>query len=316
MITEAIAILATGLALFFISLPLIFRKVPMNSIYGIRIPAAFESEQRWYDINAYGGRQLAAWSWAIIIVGAIGFFLPENGALIYLPVGTVIVLLAILIPLIRITRWSRQLPSTVLQTFPADQNEISATPNVSLKSHFLNRATLVPLLVLICLGAGYVIWIAHSASQLPERVATHFDAAGKPNGWMRREAYLHFIAVLGLALSFGIAGLGFILGILTARMKSPQPNPTTSKRRTPNVSRLGGDILWFACLMLCFIAGTHYSTIAANRSQPAHLSAASLGILVVGFSVGNVGWIILLCLHLLKKPAAPAANKINSKPQN
>jgi hypothetical protein len=37
----------------------------MNGAYGIRIPAAFESEQRWYDINAYGGRKLAGWSWLV-----------------------------------------------------------------------------------------------------------------------------------------------------------------------------------------------------------------------------------------------------------
>jgi hypothetical protein len=45
--------------LFGLSLPLVLRKAPMNEFYGIRIPAAFESKQRWYDINAYGGRQFA-----------------------------------------------------------------------------------------------------------------------------------------------------------------------------------------------------------------------------------------------------------------
>jgi hypothetical protein len=49
-----------GVLLFGLSLPLVLRKVPMNDLYGIRIPAALESEQRWYDINAYGGRQFAA----------------------------------------------------------------------------------------------------------------------------------------------------------------------------------------------------------------------------------------------------------------
>ena len=59
MTTIALVTLLSGILIFILSLPLISRKIPMNGGYGIRIPAAFESEQRWYDINAYGGRQLA-----------------------------------------------------------------------------------------------------------------------------------------------------------------------------------------------------------------------------------------------------------------
>lgn len=58
--------------MFLLSLPLIFRKVPMNHFNGIRLRASFESEERWYDINAYGGRQLAACSeWGYRITVAI-----------------------------------------------------------------------------------------------------------------------------------------------------------------------------------------------------------------------------------------------------
>lgn len=45
-----------GLLLAGGSLPLAIRRVPMNRIYGIRIPEAFVSNAHWLDINAYGGR--------------------------------------------------------------------------------------------------------------------------------------------------------------------------------------------------------------------------------------------------------------------
>jgi hypothetical protein len=73
MMTIAIVTLLSGVLIFILCLPLICRKIPMNSVYGIRIPAAFESEQRWYDINAYGGRRLAAWSWLVMVAGIAGF---------------------------------------------------------------------------------------------------------------------------------------------------------------------------------------------------------------------------------------------------
>lgn len=39
-----------------ISLPLIFRKVPRNPIYGYRTRATLQSDTLWYDANAYFGR--------------------------------------------------------------------------------------------------------------------------------------------------------------------------------------------------------------------------------------------------------------------
>ena len=100
--------LSSGLLIFLLSLPLISRKVPMNSAYGIRIPAAFESEQRWYEINAYGGRMFAAWSWAIMAAGAAGFFVSPRLQNTYFFAALAVTLIAVLIPIIQIYRRSRK----------------------------------------------------------------------------------------------------------------------------------------------------------------------------------------------------------------
>ena len=291
--------------MFIISLPLVYRKVPMNSLYGIRIPAAFESEERWYDINAYGGRQMAVWSWLIIATGAVGFFIPDSAVPIYTPVSTVVILLAVLIPIMRITRWTRSLPpletagSKTSQTVP---EAFGRTPQTPALRDFFKKRTLIPALMLALLCAGYAIFVADSASLLPERVATHFGSDGRPNGWMERQSYLHFIAILGLALAFLMAGLGFVLGIMQTRLKPVARRGTPStKQPNQNLSWLCGDMLWLACLILGFIAGTHYLTIEANRSHPVQLSMSSLTILVAGFGAGMIGWTLLLVFHLVRK---------------
>jgi hypothetical protein len=46
----------------------------MNRTHGIRIPAAFESDENWYRINRYGGKSLIGWSVPVIIIG-IGLIL-------------------------------------------------------------------------------------------------------------------------------------------------------------------------------------------------------------------------------------------------
>ena len=58
-----------GLLLALISIPLVLRRVPRNPVYGIRIPEAFSTEARWYDINAYGGRLFLAYGVALATFG-------------------------------------------------------------------------------------------------------------------------------------------------------------------------------------------------------------------------------------------------------
>jgi hypothetical protein len=104
----AITILAAGLMMVLISLPLVYRKVPMNQYYGIRIEASFESEQRWYEINAYGGRQMAKWSCLIIATGLLGFFVPSGYFLTYAWASLPVTLVAIFVPTFQVFRWSRK----------------------------------------------------------------------------------------------------------------------------------------------------------------------------------------------------------------
>jgi hypothetical protein len=97
-----------GLVIFGVSLPLVFRKAAMNDLYGFRIRAAFESEQRWYDINAYGGRQTAAWSWLLIGSGVAGFFIPPGAGTAYLIANGALTVVAVMVPVILVNRWSRR----------------------------------------------------------------------------------------------------------------------------------------------------------------------------------------------------------------
>lgn len=50
--------LAVGLLLVGISIPLIKRSIQMNQYYGVSTPETFKSEENWYEINSYGGKQL------------------------------------------------------------------------------------------------------------------------------------------------------------------------------------------------------------------------------------------------------------------
>ena len=78
-ITLGISNLFVATTLILLGIPLTQQKVSMNKTYGVRIKKAFESEENWYKINAYGGKQLVLWSIPLGLPGVSTFFLPLDG---------------------------------------------------------------------------------------------------------------------------------------------------------------------------------------------------------------------------------------------
>jgi hypothetical protein len=61
-----------GLLFIAISIPLLKKKIKRNHFYGMRFAKAFESEENWFKINAYGAKRLILWSVPLIISGIAG----------------------------------------------------------------------------------------------------------------------------------------------------------------------------------------------------------------------------------------------------
>lgn len=91
-----------GLLLAAFSLPLVLRRIPMNRAYGIRVPEAFTSEERWYDINAFGGRLFLVYGLLLAAFGFLARGLAPAPASPWSPVfivGPLLVALALLPPI-------------------------------------------------------------------------------------------------------------------------------------------------------------------------------------------------------------------------
>ena len=98
-----------GLLFLAVSMPLARRRIPMNHWYGFRIRAAFESQDRWYAVNEYGGRLMARWSFLLIVVGAAGWLVPKEWVLAYAIIAIVTLCLSAIVPAIMVV--ARERPS-------------------------------------------------------------------------------------------------------------------------------------------------------------------------------------------------------------
>ncbi|NPU86250.1 MAG: SdpI family protein [Syntrophaceae bacterium] len=93
----ALTLLAVGIVLILVSLPLYLGKIKRNSVYGFRISQAFESEENWYAINRYGAGVLMLWSVVLAVFGIACLYVqPQNVMTIanigFLSIGVPIVL--------------------------------------------------------------------------------------------------------------------------------------------------------------------------------------------------------------------------------
>ncbi len=104
-----ITILACNALFAVVSLPLVFRKVPRNVLYGYRTRATLDSDLVWYEANAYFGWRFLIAS-VVTCIGAV--FLSRSGAFApgtYLKVSVALLVAPVLVAALLTSRYVRTL---------------------------------------------------------------------------------------------------------------------------------------------------------------------------------------------------------------
>jgi uncharacterized membrane protein len=157
----------------------------------------------------------------------------------------------------------------------------------------------IAAMVLGALYLGFLSYVAFSASELPARVATHFNASGQPDAWMSRSSHLLLTLVFGFAFPLLVVALMFVIRFLPPGLVNiPRRDYwLAAERRSETFAYLFRHSLWFACMNVCFIAGIHYLVVDANRVASPQLSRG--GILGLGgaFLVGVAVWATIVIRH-------------------
>lgn len=147
---------------------------------------------------------------------------------------------------------------------------------------------------------GLLLLLATTAGALPSRVASHFGAEGRANGWMNREVYLAFVACLPLLFGGFAVVISWLVRWLPARFVSLPRGDfwLAPERRLEVAAFLCQRMFWLASLMTGFFAGLHLLTVHASRSVPPRLSMDGLLALVMAFLIAVLVWTVLLVMRL------------------
>lgn len=166
------------------------------------------------------------------------------------------------------------------------------------------KSSSIRAIILGVLYLAFVGYVVYSAGQLPDRVASHFNWAGEPNGWESRASYLAFVVAFGLGLPSFVLGV-FFVGRFVPNDLWNCPNRDywlAPERRADTCDYLFRSSFWLAGMTLGLIAGCHYLTVEANRQGVAlaHMSNPPILALAGCFVIGIAVWIVGSIRHFMK----------------
>ena len=150
--------------------------------------------------------------------------------------------------------------------------------------------------LLVVLYIGFGVSLFESVPMLPNRVATHFDAAGMANGWMSRSTHLLFMSVFGLVFPLFLIGVCWSIRFLPAGLVNIPHREywLADERRSETASYLVWHAVWFACLALGFVIGLHWLIVFSNQRQPPPLPIMWVLAVLGPFLAGVAAWVFCL----------------------
>lgn len=146
----------------------------------------------------------------------------------------------------------------------------------------------------ILLGASISWW--HAYPELPERVASHFNGAGVPNGWMTKDQFFTLSAFLvALAIFTGLLPPFLISKMNPSLINLPNKEYWLAPgQHDATVAYFRLWFAWFACGLLLFVALVLRVVVESNRSASPRLPNGPFIALLLGFLVFTAGCIVAL----------------------
>ena len=152
------------------------------------------------------------------------------------------------------------------------------------------------IIILIAVGIAQVVYFM---DVLPEPVATHFDHAGRPDGW----SSIGTVLALNVAMPMVIAALFWFVPHLLRRLPDDRINLPRKEywlapeRRAATLDWMVRHVLWFGAATLAFLIAVFGLVLRANLVNPPRLSVTAFWILLGGYLALMVAW----CTSLIRR---------------
>jgi uncharacterized membrane protein len=162
----------------------------------------------------------------------------------------------------------------------------------------------LPKLIYILLAAVGLLYFSFLYPQLPDPMASHFNASGAATAWMPKSGFFTLILIVTLASSVP----AFLVPKLMAKLPNDKinlPNKDywlASERRADTMQYLGIQMGWFGCGLLALLLCGFYNAVAANFRPDHHFDSGSFYTVLAAFLAFIIVWLVHLLSHFARVP--------------
>jgi len=158
-------------------------------------------------------------------------------------------------------------------------------------------------LMLAAIYAGFVAYVVTSSAGLPERVATHFNGAGRADAWMSRSGHVACMLGGGVGVPLIVVGVMFATRFVSDDFVN-LPHKAywlEAGRRGETMDYLLRHAIWLGCWLVLLFAGLQYLVVEANARRPAAIGGR-VWWLIGMFVAGVAAWVVVLARHFGREP--------------
>jgi uncharacterized membrane protein len=153
--------------------------------------------------------------------------------------------------------------------------------------------------VLLLLAAAGIVQILHYYPLLPERMASHFDGSGRPDGFQSRTAFLALSATMLITTVVTFGGLGALFRRIPSKWFN-LPNRDywlAPERREETIEHMSRQLEWLGAVSLGFYLFVIQMVVETNRTSEPRLDSRSVMILLGLYLLYTGVWIARFVLR-------------------
>ena len=162
----------------------------------------------------------------------------------------------------------------------------------------------LPKLIYGLLAAVGLLYFSLLYSQLPDPMASHFNASGAATAWMPKSGFFILIVVVTLAAGVPI----FLVPMSMAKLPNDKINLANKEywlapeRRAATIEYVGIQMGWFGCGLLALLYCGLYSAVAANQRLDHTFDSTSFYVVLGAFSAFIIVFLARLLSHFARVP--------------
>ncbi len=148
----------------------------------------------------------------------------------------------------------------------------------------------LPRILFFTIVVATIAQCLHDFPLLPDRLASHFNAAGIPNGWMTKTQFMWVYAVVllpALAIEFWVSRK--IANEPDAKLNLPNKDYWLAPgRRVETFAYFDRFCAWYGCIFLFVVVFAMGLAMRANLTFPPRLPTTPIVTDIAGFAVFNI----------------------------